>query len=44
MGVNVFSDAGGLVGDEGQVRVRLSSEDQRGGDCLHVELGLEGTR
>jgi hypothetical protein len=44
MGVNVFSDAAGLMGDDGWVRVRLSSEDRRGGGCLYVELGLEGTR
>ncbi len=43
MGVNVFSDAAGLVSDDGLVRVRLSSESG-GGGCLYVELGLEGTR
>ena len=47
MGINVFSDAAGLVGvvnDDGLVRVRLSSEVGRGGGCLYVELGLEGKR
>lgn len=44
MGVNVVSDAAGLIGDSGQVRVRLLSEDRRGGGCLYVELGLEGRR
>jgi hypothetical protein len=43
MGVNVFSDADGLVSDDGLVRVRLSSEGSSGG-CIYVELGLEGTR
>jgi len=44
MGVNVFSDAAGLISDDGRVQVRLSSEDGRGGGCLYVALGLEGTR
>ena len=43
IGVNVFSDAAGLVRDDGLVRVRLSSEGSSGG-CIYVELGLEGTR
>ncbi len=47
MGINVFSDAAGVVGvvnDDGLVRVRLSSEGGRGGGCFYVELGLEGRR
>ena len=43
LGVNVFSDAAGLVSEDGLARVRLSSEGGRGG-CLYVELGLEGVR
>ena len=42
--LNVFSDAAGLISDDGRVQVRLSSEDGRGGGCLYVSLGLEGTR
>jgi hypothetical protein len=44
MGVNVFSDATGLVSEDGLVRVRLSSEGNRGGGCMYVDMGLEGTR
>ena len=45
MGVNVFSDATGLVSEDGLVRVRLSSEgNNRGGGCMYVDMGLEGTR
>jgi hypothetical protein len=43
MGVNIISDATGLVSDDGLVRVRLSSESNQGG-CLSLELGLEGKR
>jgi len=43
MGINVIADAAPLVSDDGLVRVRLSSDGARG-DCLYVELGLEGTR
>jgi len=44
MGVNVLSDPTGLVSDDGRVRVRLSHHGGQGGGCLHLELGLEGTR
>jgi hypothetical protein len=43
MGVNVISNATGLVSDDSLVRVRLSSESNQGG-CLSLELGLEGKR
>jgi hypothetical protein len=43
MGLNDIPAAAPLVGDDGRVRVRLSSEGGSGG-CLYVELGLEGTR
>lgn len=43
LGVNVLSAVTGLVGDDGLVRVRLSSDGGRGG-CIYVDLGLEGTR
>ncbi|GAB4530689.1 MAG: hypothetical protein Kow0063_09050 [Anaerolineae bacterium] len=42
-GINVIPDAGGMVNDHGQVRVRLSSAGNQVG-CLHLELGLEGRR
>jgi hypothetical protein len=44
MGVNIFSDATGLVSEGGLVRVRLSSEGNSGGGCMYVDVGLEGTR
>jgi hypothetical protein len=43
MGINVISGASGMVSENGQVRVRLSSESNQGG-CLYLELGLEGRR
>ena len=43
VGVNVIPDASGLVSEDGQIRIRLSSESNRGG-CLHLAMGLEGTR
>jgi hypothetical protein len=43
MGVNIISNATGLVSDDSLVRVRLSSESNQGG-CLSLELGLEGKR
>lgn len=44
MGANIFSDAAGLVSDDGLARVRLSSSVSGRSGCLYVELGLEGTR
>jgi hypothetical protein len=44
MGANLVAAAAGLVSDDSLARVRLSSEDGRGGGCLYVELGLEGKR
>jgi hypothetical protein len=43
-GVNIFSDVDSLIGNDGRVRVRFSSEGGHGGGCLYVELGLEGMR
>jgi hypothetical protein len=43
VGVNVISDAAGLVSEDGLVQVRMSSESNKGG-CLYLELGLEGSR
>jgi len=43
MGINVIPDAANLVGQDGQVQVRLSSESNQGG-CLYLELGMEGRR
>jgi hypothetical protein len=43
IGDNTISNAANLVSDEGLIRVRLSSQDNRGG-CLHLALGLEGTQ
>jgi hypothetical protein len=43
MGSNLVSDAASLVSDDGLIRIRLSSDSNRGG-CLYLELGLEGKR
>ncbi len=43
LGVNVIPDPAGLINDDGQVQVRLSSEEG-GGGCLYLDLGLEGTQ
>jgi hypothetical protein len=43
MGVNIISNAAGLLSDDNLVRVRLASESNQGG-CLSLELGLEGKR
>jgi hypothetical protein len=43
MGSNVISGAASLVGPDGLVRVRLSSEGGTGG-CYYLELGVTGTR
>jgi len=41
LGLNVIPNAAEKISDAGIVRVRLSSESNRGG-CLYLELGLEG--
>jgi len=43
IGVNILSDAAGVVSEDGLVRVRLSTQSNQGG-CLYLELGLEGRR
>ncbi len=43
IGVNVLSEPGSLVSEDGLVHVRLSSQGD-GGSCLYLELGLEGRR
>jgi hypothetical protein len=43
MGSNLVSNAASMVSDDGLIRIRLSSDSNRGG-CLHLELGLEGKR
>lgn len=42
-GVNVLSNPGPFIGDEGTVRFRLSSDGNTGG-CLYLSLGLEGEK
>ncbi len=43
IGNNTISNAANLVSNDGLIRVRLSSQSNRGG-CLHLALGLEGTQ
>jgi hypothetical protein len=43
MGTNIISNANDMVGQDGQVRIRLSAQSNLGG-CLYLELGVEGQR
>lgn len=43
IGENEIADARDLIGDDGLVRVRLSTEGGSGG-CFYLDLGFEGTR
>jgi hypothetical protein len=43
IGINLISDADGLMSSDGLVRIRLGADANQGG-CLYPELGLEGER
>jgi hypothetical protein len=43
LGLNIISDAVGMVSPDGRIRVRLSAETNQGG-CLYLQLGVKGTR
>jgi hypothetical protein len=43
-GINVLSEATRYVDENGNIQVRLTSENNMGGGCLYVDLGLQGTR
>jgi len=43
LGTVALADAGHLVSDDGRIRIRMASEGG-GGNCVYVDLGLEGTR
>ncbi len=43
-GSNIVPVEAGLIDPNGNIRLRLSSENFIGGGCFYIALGLEGSR